>query len=144
MTFARIWLGALLLLMALGQAVSFVDFTAAVETYRVAGNGAGTLAVAVILAEVAGGAALFAPAGSPWRRRGAAITLGVAVFWSAMAVQAFTRGLVVPNCGCFGRFASQELRWWVLLEDAYFVLGAWWVHRRLTQPTPTPQPVPTA
>lgn len=55
---------------------------------------------------------------------------GVASLWSVLAVQAFVRGLVVPNCGCFGVYLSQSLAWWVLLEDATFVaLGVLVVHR---------------
>ncbi len=139
MTIARIWLGILLLLMALGQALSFGDFTAAIETYRIAGPLVTPLSALVVLAELVGGAALLAP-DMPTRRLGAAVTLAVATFWAVLAVQAFARGLVVPNCGCFGRWASQELRWWVLLEDAYFVAGAWWVQRKLAAPSADPVP----
>ncbi len=48
----------------------------------------------------------------------------VAFLWATLAVQAFARGLTVENCGCFGAYLTQELRWWVLLEDAYMLLLA--------------------
>lgn len=51
------------------------------------------------------------------------------MIWSALAVQAFARGLAVENCGCFGVHLGQSLRWWVLLEDAEFVALAAWVRR---------------
>lgn len=60
------------------------------------------------------------------RRSGSLLALAVAMIWSALAVQAFARGLAVENCGCFGVHLGQSLRWWVLLEDAEFVaLAAW-------------------
>lgn len=138
MTLARISLAVLLLLMALGQAVSFGDFTAAIDTYQVTAGAGALLAVALIAAEAVGGAALLAPAGSPTRRHGGTVTAAVAIVWAALAAQAFARGLVVPNCGCFGRFASQELRWWVLLEDVYFVAAAVWVAMAVRRAGPEP------
>jgi hypothetical protein len=45
----------------------------------------------------------------------------VALVWSLLAVQAFARGLRIENCGCFGAYLAQPLRWWVLLEDAYLL-----------------------
>ena len=55
----------------------------------------------------------------------------VAIVWSLLAVQAFARGLAVENCGCFGAYLAQELRWWVLLEDAYQLLLAFLAARSL-------------
>lgn len=48
----------------------------------------------------------------------------VSVVWTALAVQAMARGLHIGNCGCFGLYLSQPLRWWVLLEDALLLVYA--------------------
>lgn len=110
--------------MALGQALSLPEFTAAVASYRVAAEtGSGMLAWSLLLLQVLAGAGLL----SGWPRiRPVAgwAGLAVALLWSALAVQAFARGLSVPNCGCFGRYLAQELSWWVLVQDGYFVLLA--------------------
>lgn len=57
---------------------------------------------------------------------GGRLGLAVAFFWTALGAQAFARGLVIENCGCFGVYLGQELRWWVLLHDAYSLVLAWY------------------
>lgn len=47
-----------------------------------------------------------------------------------LGIQAFARGLALDNCGCFGVYAAQPLRWWVLVEDVEVVALAVWVVRR--------------
>jgi hypothetical protein len=47
------------------------------------------------------------------------------VVWAILAAQAFARGLVLDNCGCFGTYLAQPLRWYVLVEDALMQLYAW-------------------
>lgn len=123
---ARIYLGGLLLAMALGQALSWGVYADAVLSYEVDGT---ALAVSLFAAELIGGLGLLL--GPRRYREGAAwVALAVAVVWSLLAGQAFARGLVIPNCGCFGAYLSQSLRWWVLLEDAAFVaLGGFVLYR---------------
>ncbi|GGL35436.1 hypothetical protein GCM10010095_21030 [Streptomyces anthocyanicus] len=48
----------------------------------------------------------------------------VSVAWSALAVQAYARGLTVTNCGCFGVYLTQRLTWFVLVQDALTLLYA--------------------
>jgi hypothetical protein len=55
------------------------------------------------------------------------------VAWSALGLEAFARGLVLHNCGCFGVHLGQPLRWWVLAEDAEFVALAAWVRASLSR-----------
>jgi hypothetical protein len=121
-------LAVLLLAMALGQLASLGDFVDIVHTYDVAGDAAPALAGLLLALEIGGGLGLLVFRRSPaWVGRAAgALGLGAAVLWSALAAQAFARGLGVPNCGCFGRFLGQELRWWVLVEDLEFLLLGWW------------------
>lgn len=124
MPIARWVFGALLLLMALGQFLSPSEFIDAIGSYRLAGDaGSRVLAWFLLLLQALAGAGLLW--GSPRLRPVAGWAgLAVALAWSALAVQAFARGLSIPNCGCFGRFLAQELSWWVLVQDAYFVVLA--------------------
>lgn len=114
----RLYLGVILGAMALGQAVSWDAFTDAVASYDVAGGAA--TAVVLFTLEVVTSLGLLT---NRSRLRLPVAALGVVVTgpWTLLAVQAFARGLVIPNCGCFGAYLTQELRWWVLLEDAAFV-----------------------
>jgi hypothetical protein len=108
--------------MALGQLVSLGRFVDAIETYGVGGRSAAwAIAVSIIALEVAAARAL---GGKNHRPIGATLAIVTMAVWAALALQAFARGLVVPNCGCFGSYLSQELRWWVLFEDAYLLVLA--------------------
>lgn len=117
---ARLILGGLLLAMAVGQLASEDAFALALRGYGLAGES--VLAYAVPAVELAAGLAVLTR-----RRAGGILALGVAAFWTALASQAFARGVELDNCGCFGRYLAQELRWWVLIEDVEFVLLAAWV-----------------
>ena len=130
MRFARPILGVLLLAMGAGQASDLAAFVDIMETYDLGGPVVAVgLSMALLVGEVLGGIGLLT------RRRGAAsVALAVALAWTAIGVQAFARGLDVPNCGCFGSHLSQPLRWWVLVQDAEFVALAWWVRRRWPRP----------
>ena len=120
---------ALFVAMAAGQLLSLGGFIDAVETYGVGGRiGAWLFAVSIVALEV-GAVALLV--GASRRRLGATATIATMTAWTALAAQAFARGLVVPNCGCFGTFLSQELRWWVLVEDAYLLVLASVMYRSL-------------
>lgn len=130
----RYYLAALLLAMAAGQLLSLQEFVAIIETYRFGPPQlAWPLALAIIGSELAGGAGLL----GPHTRRTAAstVTLAVAVAWTLLAVQAFVRGLDVQNCGCFGAYLGQELRWYVLVQDALFVAAAAWLWIRTARAT---------
>lgn len=107
------------------QPAGFVDIIA---SYRLGGTPVAVLiASGLIGGELAAGVGLSSDAAR--RRRAAAIALGVTVAWTAVGVQAFVRGLALENCGCFGVYAAQPLRWWVLVEDVEFVGLAVWVRR---------------
>jgi hypothetical protein len=119
--------------MAAGQLASLDAFEDALASYQLLG---GLLPAAVIglpALEVLAALALLGSRMLPLRAARTAGVLGVvvAVAWSILAVQAFSRGLTVENCGCFGAYLAQELRWWVLLEDAYQLLLAFLAARSL-------------
>lgn len=132
---ARIGLAALLAAMAIGQASNLGGFIDMIESYRLGGDGAAIVVALLLVAAEAFAAAGLLSRSMLARRRGATAGVVVAVAWSLLASQAFARGLAVPNCGCFGVYAGQELRWWVLVEDAEFVAWALWIHRHTRQPT---------
>lgn len=112
----------LLVAMAGGQILDFPAFRAILREYDIVPAGA-TAAMAVLL--VAGEMfAAVALARRSTAAAGALIMLAVAIAWTALGTQAFVRGLVLDNCGCFGKFFGQELRWWVLLQDAIWLVGA--------------------
>lgn len=122
------------------QLAGWPVFLEAVEGYEVPGGWPVALGLAALLiaGELAAAVALLRD-----RRIGAVLSLAVMVVWTVMATQAFARGLVLDNCGCFGRFWRQELRWWVLLEDAYLLGASWWALRRYRTVEPVEaRPVP--
>lgn len=123
---ARLILALLLVAMAVGQLASLGTFADALRGYGLVGESG--LAYAVPAVELAAGLALLAR-----HRAGGILSLSVAAFWTVLASQAFARGVELDNCGCFGRYLAQELRWWVLIEDAEFLALAGWVFLRLAR-----------
>jgi hypothetical protein len=119
-------LAVVLLAMAAGQLADFSGFVAALRGYDIgAAPLAGVVAVGLVVGEVAGGGLLLGR-GTSARAAGAVVALAVAIVWSALTLSAFVRVEALQNCGCFGVYLAQPLRWWTLLEDAEFVgLGAW-------------------
>ncbi|MDQ4021650.1 MAG: hypothetical protein M3257_08520 [Actinomycetota bacterium] len=115
-TLARV-LGALFTMMAVLQLADLTGFVAVLDTFRLGGTGvAWALAAVLLTGEVVSGLwLLFVPR---YRPLGPAVVFAAtSVLWSALAMQAFARGLVLPNCGCFGVYLAQPLRWWVLVQD---------------------------
>lgn len=65
-----------------------------------------------------------------WRLGSAALTLiALHVMYFVWTVGALARGLELPNCGCFGVYFAQPLRWYTPLEDvALLGLAVWlWI-----------------
>jgi len=133
------YLGLILLAMALTQASDPRGFHAIVADYVLGPFATGVLAIALPAAAAVAGIGLLARGRSPVP---AVVALAVAVTWSVLAVQAFARGLALGNCGCFGVHLAQPLRWWILLEDVWFVGLAIWVWRDARRDVTRPaQPV---
>ncbi|WP_043271154.1 MauE/DoxX family redox-associated membrane protein [Streptomyces sp. CT34] len=120
----RLVLGAVYTAMAVGQLASATDMPAILGAYGlVHGAPAVVLAGLLIAGELVCGVWFLA------RPRSTAIApvwvyTAVSLVWSALAVQAYTRGLEVDNCGCFGNYLTQRLSWFVLLQDALTLLYA--------------------
>lgn len=138
-TLAALAYGALLAGMAAGQLASFGAFREALSGYHVSLDAASTSAV-VIGVELAAALGLLASASAPRSIGRAAGIAGLAAasFWSILAAQAFARGLELDNCGCFGAYLAQPLRWWILGEDAYMLVLAWYAAGAAGLPIPTP------
>ncbi len=129
---ARRILAVLLLAMTAGQLSDISGFVDALAVYEVGGRPASwVLAISIVAAEAMSGVGLLRRGGT-LRRVAPGVAVVVAVAWTILGVQAFARGLVLDNCGCFGVHLAQPLRWWVLLEDAEFIALAWWVRRKDT------------
>lgn len=125
---AALLYGLLLAGMAAGQLASFDAFEDALVSYELPGGLHTAAVIGLPVLEVLAALGLLGARALPRRAVHAAGVLGVivAVVWTLVAVQAFARGLDVDNCGCFGAYLAQELRWWVLLEDGYLLLLAVW------------------
>ncbi len=111
-------LGGLFTAMAAFQLADLPGFVGVLETYLLGGPGtAWPLAVMLLAGELVSGLWLLV---APRRRPiiPATVFALTSVLWSSLAVQAFARGLALDNCGCFGVYLAQPLRWWVLLQDA--------------------------
>ncbi|MER7895051.1 MauE/DoxX family redox-associated membrane protein [Streptomyces sp. NPDC096046] len=143
----RIVLGLLLAAMALGQLASFDAMPAILTAYGLTSGAASTaLAVALIGAEAVTAAWFLA---RPRSRATTPVWLytGVAAVWTVPAAQAFARGLALDNCGCFGAYLAQPLRWYVLVEDALMLLYAgllWRGTRRAGPASPHAAAAPVA
>ena len=131
--------GLLLSAMVAGQLSSFDAFRSALGGYDLVGDGPGTGAI-IVGVELAAALGLLASASAPRLIGRAAGIAGLAVasFWSILAAQAFARGLELDNCGCFGAYLAQPLQWWVLVQDAYMLVLAWYAAGAAGLPIPTP------
>jgi hypothetical protein len=118
---AALLYGLLLTAMAGGQLASLDDLEDALASYGLRGASLSFAVVGLPALELLVAVGLLAcrVLPRPVARAAGVLGMAVAIAWSALAAQAFARGLTVENCGCFGGFLVQELRWWVLLEDAY-------------------------
>jgi hypothetical protein len=129
---ARGLLAVLLLAMAAGQLSDVAGFARLLGGYRLLPH----WLLSPAAWGLAGTEAMAGVAMLRHRRGGSRLALAVAVVWPAFALQAFARGVALDNCGCFGVYFGQPLRWWVLLEDAEFVALAGWVRRAERRTTP--------
>jgi hypothetical protein len=126
---AALLYGLLLAGMAAGQLASIDRFGEALASYSILGRLVpaaqfGLPALEALVALVALGRLLSSRLPPVAAKAAGLAGVLLALLWATLAVQAFARGLVVENCGCFGAYLTQELRWWALLEDAYMLLLA--------------------
>lgn len=128
----RIILGVLFLAMAAGQLASLGAMGDIISAYGLTGGGVSVaLTVALIAGEAVAGVWLTARPRSR-ARTPVWIFTAVSLAWTVLAAQAFAHGLVLDNCGCFGTYLPQPLRWWVLVEDGLLLLYAWLLLRGIS------------
>lgn len=120
----RLILGIVFVGMGVGQLVSWSSMPEILAAYDLLGEtGSGVLAAALIGGElVAGVWFLVRPRSqvlSPvW------VYAAVSVAWTVLGGQAYLRGVDVDNCGCFGRYLTQELSWFTLAQDGLLLVYA--------------------
>ncbi|MCH7230911.1 hypothetical protein L0U85_08620 [Glycomyces sp. L485] len=139
----RLILGIIYLGMAVGQTLSAAAMPGIIGAYDVVpGPLLIPFVVVLIAAEAVTGLWLLA------RPRSTSLTpvwmyAGVSMVWTILAVQAFARGLDIANCGCFGVYLVQPLRWWVLLEDGLLLVYAVIMVRSSLRLRAAPRPIAT-
>jgi hypothetical protein len=115
----RLFIGGIFLASALGKSLDLTGFVDVLSTYRTFPEAAlGPIGVGITLMEWV----LAAWVLSAWRLRLSALaTVAVNGLYAVWMTVSLLRGLDVPNCGCFGVFFPQPLRWYSTLEDLVLV-----------------------
>ncbi len=119
----RIFIGGVLVASALGKSLDLSGFVDVLATYRAfPPSMLAPLGYAVIVVEYVTGLWVL----SGWRLMEGAIVAGmVNAGYAGWMTISLLRGLDLPNCGCFGVFFPQPLRWYSPLEDLVLVGGSY-------------------
>jgi Methylamine utilisation protein MauE len=115
----RVLISGIVLASALGKSLDLAGFVEVLATYRAVPVGwLWPLAWLVVTVEWALALWLF----SGWNLgAGALICVALNLGYAAWMTASLLRGIDIPNCGCFGRFFPQPLRWYSPLEDFILV-----------------------
>jgi len=118
-SFLRFFVGIVFLASALGKSLDLAGFVEVLKTYRAVPDVMlWPLALAVTGVELVLGMWVL----SGWQlRAGALASAWVNAGYAAWMTISLLRGLELANCGCFGVFFSQPLRWYSPLEDLVLV-----------------------
>jgi hypothetical protein len=112
-------IGFILLATAVGKLVDVRGFAAVLESYRALPPASlGAFAVAIPAAELLLALWLFSGRNTLGAAVSSAAMHAAYATWSAAALG---RGLVIPNCGCFGVFLARPLTWETVGEDLAMV-----------------------
>jgi hypothetical protein len=115
----RLLIGGVLLASALGKSLDLNGFVDVLVTYRLFPTWSLWL-VALMLIGIEWILAVWILSG--WRRAtGALLALILNATYAAGLIVTLARGLDLPNCGCYGVFFPQPLRWYSPLEDLVLV-----------------------
>ena len=135
---ARIVIGVVCLASALGKSLDLPGFVEVLATYRLFPD-RGLWAIAFIVTGLEWALAVWLLAG---RRIETGALLALILYGSYAAGLTITllRGLDLPNCGCYGVFFPQPLRWYSPLEDMVLVgmcYALWQSERKSNNPIDT-------
>lgn len=136
--FLQLLIGGILLGSAVGKALDLTGFVDVLRTYQ-AFPSVTLLPLAVFATgvELVLGAWLL----SGWRlRTGALVAAVVNAVYATWITMSLLRGLNLTNCGCFGVFFPQPLRWYSPVEDLVLVALCYTL-RRLSGHAPGRTPV---
>jgi uncharacterized membrane protein YphA (DoxX/SURF4 family) len=117
--FLQLFIGGILLISTLGKALDLPGFAGVLKTYQAFPESALVpLAIGVTGIEAVLGIWLL----SGWRLRISALAAaGLNAVYAAWLTMSLLRGLELANCGCFGVFFPQPLRWYSPLEDVVLI-----------------------
>jgi len=117
--FLRFAIAGVLLVTAAGKLLDVPGFAAVLDSYRaLPAWSLVPIAVMVPVAELALGAWLvFGRA----LRAAANASAAMHAAYGVWAAATLARGVIVPNCGCFGVFLARPLTWGTVLEDGVMV-----------------------
>jgi hypothetical protein len=112
-------LGGILLASALGKSLDLPGFVEVLVTYR-AFPGWSLWPIALFITGIEWWLGFWILSGRRLSQAALATVLlnGAYAVWMAMSV---VRGLALPNCGCYGVYFPQPLRWYSSLEDLVLV-----------------------
>jgi hypothetical protein len=117
--FCRLGVGAVLVASALGKSLDLPGFMEVLTTYR-AFPGWSLRSIALSIASLEWILGIWLLSG--WRlRTGARLALVLNATYAGWMTISLLRGLELENCGCYGRFFPQPLRWYSPLEDLVLV-----------------------
>jgi hypothetical protein len=116
----RIGLGGVILASGVGKALDVPGFIGVLRTYRLAlaSEWLWVIGLAVTIFEVALGLWILSGRNLV-RAMGFAMALNFGYF--VLMASSLWRGLELRNCGCYGVFLAQPLRWYSPLEDLVLV-----------------------
>jgi hypothetical protein len=115
----RLTIGGVLLASALGKSLDLPGFVEVLVTYRLF-PGWSLWPVALFITALEWVLAVWIVCG--WRLpTGALIALILNATYASGLIVTLVRGLDLPNCGCYGVFFPQPLRWYSPLEDLVLV-----------------------
>lgn len=116
---SRVFIGAVLLASALGKSLDLPGFVGVLTTYQLFRSWLlWPLAVSITGCEWALGAWVL----SGWQlQAGALLAMMLNGLYAGGLTVTLFRGLELPNCGCYGVFFPQPLRWYSPFEDLILV-----------------------
>jgi Methylamine utilisation protein MauE len=117
--FFRLFIGGILLASALGKSLDLPGFVDVLITYQ-AIPALLLWPTALLITGVEWLLGVWVLSG--WRLvRGALLSLALYAGYAIWMTLSLVRGLNLANCGCYGRFFPQPLRWYSPLEDLILV-----------------------